>query len=106
MLHIHNCLQGSAMGTSNCLYYYIFILSVFFTKEVQSEIGSSQEDLVKKLTEALEALKYIGHKGSNDIIASSVPETNSVEKEPELKNDIFQEFEESSGKFTLLIESQ
>ena len=103
MLHIHNCLQGSAMGTSNCLYYYIFILSVFFTKEVQSEIGSSQEDLVKKLTEALEALKYIGHKSSNDII---VPETNSVEKEPELKNDIFQEFEESSGKFTLLIKSQ
>ena len=92
------------MGASNCLYYYIFILSVFFTKEVQSEIGSSQEDLVKKLTEALEALKYIGHKSSNDIIASSVvPETNSVEKEPELKNDIFQEFEESSGKFTLLI---
>ena len=76
--------------------WYIFaVLICIFMKKVQSEIVS-QEDLVKKLTEALEALKNIGQKSTNDIGSDNdlFPKTN----EPELKNEIFDEFGENNGK--------
>ena len=74
------------MKLSSC-YIVAVILSSFFTKKVQSEIDS--QDLVKKLTEALEALKHIGQKSTNDINSDNEP-----------KNENFHEFGENNGKFT------
>ena len=73
------------MKLSSC-YIVAVLFSCIFTKKVQSEIDS--QDLVKKLTEALEALKNIGQKSTNDINSDNEP-----------KNDIFHQFGENNGKF-------